>query len=76
MEHSETRFGIILPVLDLSGQTGERTITPTQPKPCRLICRNGTADTPAILDGEIRLPGIPGLPPEHLGCSSAIHSLI
>ncbi|WP_156827363.1 hypothetical protein [Hyphomicrobium zavarzinii] len=66
MEHSETRFGITLPVLDLSGQTGEMTITPTQPKPCRLICRNGTADTPATLDGEIRLPGIPGLPPEHL----------
>jgi hypothetical protein len=64
-DHVETRFGIALPVFpELRGKVGNITITPT-PTPCRLICRNGTTELPAVIDGEIRVPGIPGLPREH-----------
>jgi hypothetical protein len=65
-QHSETRFGIELPLVDVSATNGQLFISPTTPRSCRLICRRGPKDPLAVLDGEWRAPALPGLPVEHL----------
>jgi hypothetical protein len=60
---SEVRFGIELPVHRIP--TGTLTITPTKPRRCRLICRRGISPA-AVLEGELRSPGVPGISEEHL----------
>ncbi len=57
---TETRFGISLPLMEMSGQGGKLSIAPSQPSPCRLICRR-PGEPPAVVEGELRKPGMPGL---------------
>jgi hypothetical protein len=58
----ENRFGIKLPLIDHSNVPGIMTVTPSRFDTCRVAFRDNSAAPPTILEGEIFLPAIPGLP--------------
>lgn len=60
MTATEVRFGIPLQLMEMSGQGGKLSIAPSKPSLCRLICRR-PGEPPAVVEGELRKPGIPGL---------------
>ena len=63
---SERRFGIEIPLVSYEGIKGELRIAPTTPRACRLVCKSGAARPAAVLDGELRVPGLPGLPEQNV----------
>lgn len=59
----EKRFGIKLAVPELSNVADARiTITPSPADTCKIIVRADDLMAPAVFDGKILLPVIPGLP--------------
>jgi len=60
----QTRFGIKLPLPDLSGKEATITIQPSPVDTCTITVRSGPLSTPAVFKGKVFLPAIPGLPRE------------
>jgi hypothetical protein len=57
-----TRFGIKLPLAELSDQRATITVQPTPVDTCTITVRSHSLSTPAVFKGKVFLPAIPGLP--------------
>jgi hypothetical protein len=58
------RFGIKLPLPELSGDKATITIQPSPADACTITVRSGPLSTPAVFKGTVFVPAILSLPPE------------
>jgi hypothetical protein len=59
-----TRFGIPVPLPELTEKDATITIQPSAADTCTITVRSDPLSTPAVFVGKIFFPAIPGLPPE------------
>ncbi len=59
IEVTDSRFGIDMPVPNLTGESGRMTLTPNSAQACRLVLQG--ANGIVSISGTMKSPGIPGL---------------